>query len=261
MPEATSIDGTPIYYETDGSGDGPPLLLLHPWTSYRQAWRDFGYVERLKRDHALVLLDARGHGRSGAPHDPAAYAPERFVEDVLAVADELGAERFWFWGYSMGAAAGFAVANAATERVIKLVCGGMHPYRATAGRQQWVGETVRLLREQGMEGFVERRERELGGRLAGGMRDRLLSADAIALAAAAEGWLHWDGLEGGLDKLRMPSVLYAGEGDDAFHDLAMRAAEEMPEADFISLPRLGHDAAFASSRTVLAALGGHIGTG
>ena len=52
MPYAKS-NGYNIYYETEGHG--PPLLLHHGLTISIEDWRDIGYVERLERDHKLIL--------------------------------------------------------------------------------------------------------------------------------------------------------------------------------------------------------------
>jgi pimeloyl-ACP methyl ester carboxylesterase len=87
MPYADAI-GAKIYYEEEG--DGPPLVLLHGLTSNSHAtWRDAGYVEALKRDYRLILIDARGHGKSDKPHDRASYVWPTPVNDVVAVLDKL----------------------------------------------------------------------------------------------------------------------------------------------------------------------------
>ena len=32
-----------------------------------------GYVDALKANYQLIMVDARGHGKSDKPYDPAAY--------------------------------------------------------------------------------------------------------------------------------------------------------------------------------------------
>jgi len=76
MPWANN-HGVRIHYELEG--EGPPLILLHG-LSEDLAWcRDYGYVESLKNDYKLILIDARGHGASDKPHNPDAYKLELFV--------------------------------------------------------------------------------------------------------------------------------------------------------------------------------------
>jgi pimeloyl-ACP methyl ester carboxylesterase len=90
MPDATN-DGVRIHYEREGNG--PPLVLQHGFTGSLEGWRDSGYVDALKSAYELILIDARGHGRSDKPHDPAAYTLDKRAADVLAVLDDAGIER------------------------------------------------------------------------------------------------------------------------------------------------------------------------
>ena len=58
-------NGVRIYYEVEG--EGPPLVLV-PWaTGSTEDWRMFGYVNALKDDYQLILVDMRGHGQSDKP--------------------------------------------------------------------------------------------------------------------------------------------------------------------------------------------------
>jgi pimeloyl-ACP methyl ester carboxylesterase len=100
MPIAIN-DEVRISYEV--TGRGRPLVLLHGWLNDRSWWSETGYVEDLGRDHRLINVDMRGHGRSDKPHDPGAYRAACFAGDVLAVADAEGLGRFAIWGLSYGA--------------------------------------------------------------------------------------------------------------------------------------------------------------
>ena len=70
MPCANN-EGVRIYYEVEGQG--PPLVLMHGITDSLEVFRLVGYVEALKSDYRLILIDARGHGASDKPHDSDAY--------------------------------------------------------------------------------------------------------------------------------------------------------------------------------------------
>ncbi|MDA1257359.1 MAG: alpha/beta hydrolase [Chloroflexi bacterium] len=257
MPFVSS-NNVSIHYEIEGDESSPPLLLHHGWTSDIESWRDFGYVSALRDRYRLILIDARGHGSSESPALEEDFAPKRFVEDVEAVLDAAEVRSVTFWGYSMGAAVGFQLAVDAPNRVDRLIAGGMHPYgTSTTGRPRPTRMTT-LLRQRGMKGFVEERGRALGGKLVSGLRNRLLSGDAEGLAAAGEAWAGWIGVGEQADQITRETLLYAGTADPDFHDGAKRAAAEMPNARFVSLPGMSHDAAFASSRTVLASLADYL---
>src|SRR5690625_3190220 len=94
-------DGIDLRY--DVAGTGPPLVLLHGSVLSRAIWRGLGYLEPLTEVRTVIRMDLRGHGRSGAPHQEAAYTQERFVADLLAVLDAEGHDRAALMGYSLGA--------------------------------------------------------------------------------------------------------------------------------------------------------------
>jgi pimeloyl-ACP methyl ester carboxylesterase len=100
----TSPDGTRIAY--DRSGAGPAILLLHGGGGRRLEWHQAGYVNRLQDHFTVVALDLRGHGESDLPTDPAAYTIKKLMQDILAVADACGIERFALWGMSYGGKVG-----------------------------------------------------------------------------------------------------------------------------------------------------------
>lgn len=77
----------------------PPLLLLHAiGCTAMLSW--FSAVPSLAREHRVVLFDQRWHGRG--PRIGRTFRLADLADDVIAVADELGIERFIPVGYSMG---------------------------------------------------------------------------------------------------------------------------------------------------------------
>jgi pimeloyl-ACP methyl ester carboxylesterase len=110
---ATSKDGTKLAFDRVGSG--PAVILLHGGGQTRRAWHDAGYVERLAKDFTVITMDLRGSGESDKPMIASAYASDRLVEDVLAVADAAGVQSFSLWGFSYGANVGRYAAIASTR--------------------------------------------------------------------------------------------------------------------------------------------------
>jgi pimeloyl-ACP methyl ester carboxylesterase len=112
-------------------GDGPVVVLGH---GFGGSARNFGAQARALRGRwRIVRFDARGHARSEAPADPAAYRPECFVADVGRVLDGVGASRAAVGGLSMGAAVALRFARAHPERVEKLILAAF-PAGAREGR-------------------------------------------------------------------------------------------------------------------------------
>src|ERR1700722_17086264 len=98
-----SFDGVGIAYVTAGSG--PDVLLLHGFAAdYPANWVAPGVVDALVGAGRRVIgFDARGHGQSDKPHDPAAYDNDAMTRDARGLLDHLGVERVDVVGYSMGA--------------------------------------------------------------------------------------------------------------------------------------------------------------
>lgn len=89
MPFA-SADGVRISYDDLGSGDGLPLLMTTGWCSSRARWTPT--AEILARHRRVLNTEWRGHGESDPA--PADFGLEELIDDVLAVADDAGVERF-----------------------------------------------------------------------------------------------------------------------------------------------------------------------
>jgi pimeloyl-ACP methyl ester carboxylesterase len=229
MPYATN-GGVRIYYEVEGTG---PALVLHHWTfSSLDEWRELGYVDALALDHRLILVDSRGHGKSDAPHDEAAYRPEPRVADVVAVLNAASVDRAAFFGFSMGGWIGFACAKHAPERFSAFILGGQHPYaQKMDGAREW----LRVGEEEGAQAFIDLWEREVGP-LSAAERERMRSYDFTAMRMAAQ---DRESLESALSRICVPCLLFAGIRDEV-HARAQRAAAAIPSAQFVPLDDLNH---------------------
>ena len=117
---ALSRDGTRIAYDVTGDSTKPVLMLLHGGGQNRRVWHTRGYVDSLKQEFRVVTVDQRGNGDSDRPLDPAAYAIDRLVADLTAVADAVGARTLALWGFSYGATIGRYFATR-TDRVESMV--------------------------------------------------------------------------------------------------------------------------------------------
>jgi pimeloyl-ACP methyl ester carboxylesterase len=118
----TASDGLRIHYIE--AGQGPPVVLIHGYTGTAQGnWFSNGVAEALAKNHRVVAIDCRGHGKSDKPHDPAKYGPQMF-KDVLELMDHLKIDKAHVHGYSMGGFFVTALLVAAPERFITASYGG-----------------------------------------------------------------------------------------------------------------------------------------
>jgi pimeloyl-ACP methyl ester carboxylesterase/DNA-binding CsgD family transcriptional regulator len=116
-----SQDGTRIAYATSGSG--PPLVYVANWlTHLKLDWNSplwTHWLRELSRGHTLVRFDARGNGLSDRVVEN--LSVDAWAQDLAAVADDLGLERFPILGFCQGGATAIAYAVRRPERVSRLV--------------------------------------------------------------------------------------------------------------------------------------------
>ena len=235
MPYASN-HGVRIHYKVEG--EGPSLVLQHGLGGSLDDWYDSGYVEALKDDYQLILVDARGHGASDKPYDPQSYKMELRVADVVAVLDDLSVSKAHYLGYSMGGWIGWGIAKYAPERFHSLIIGGSQPYERDPDEPSpWNQEMIRLWRER-TEVQVAAWERMFGQWWTPKFRARALTNDAEAIIAHLS-LREYVGIEDILSTLVVPCLLFVGEADDSYSN-ARKCSEIIPNATFVSLPGLDH---------------------
>jgi N-formylmaleamate deformylase len=100
--------GLKLFYTRTG-GDGPPVLLAHGFSDDGPCWTPI--AEALAPHYDLIMVDARGHGRSESPSEP--FVPTvDMAADLAAVARALGLRRPAVLGHSMGAVTTLGLAAA-----------------------------------------------------------------------------------------------------------------------------------------------------
>ena len=125
-------------------GNGEPVVLIHGNGTSLESCVDSGVLPNLARDYRVVALDARGHGKSGKPHDVKAYGPEMGL-DVIRLLDHLGIRRAHIIGYSMGAHITAQLLTTHPERFLTATVGG------AAGRFTWGKEELERSEEEARE--------------------------------------------------------------------------------------------------------------
>jgi 3-oxoadipate enol-lactonase len=132
-------------------GDGPPLVLLHPFPVNHEFW--LPVAEALAARYRVILPDLRGHGESGVGEGPATMA--KHAADIAYVMDDADVGRaamigvsiggytlFEFWRKYRGRVAALALFNTKTPA---------DGAEARAGRLQAASDVV----ERGTEPFFE----------------------------------------------------------------------------------------------------------
>lgn len=100
-------------------GHGPiHVIALHGWFGSSSAWRPFAEVVDRQR-FSYAFMDYRGYGEKR--HVAGDYTMQEIAADTLALANELGWERFSLLGHSMGGKAIQHVLADAPQRIERLV--------------------------------------------------------------------------------------------------------------------------------------------
>ncbi len=156
-------NGVGIEYEV--TGDGRPVVLLHGFPDSGRLWRH--QVPALRdAGFQVIVPDLRGYGRSDKPGAVEAYRMHLLVGDVLAVLDHAGVSAAHVVGHDWGAAAAWAMAVGAADRVDHLAALSVgHPtaFRSAGFEQyarswymllfQFRGVAEKFLSADGWEGF------------------------------------------------------------------------------------------------------------
>jgi len=246
MPYADN-QGFHIHYEVEG--EGPSLVVHHGFGAWLETWYDLGYVDALKDNYRLVLLDARGHGTSDKPHDREAYTLALRVADVVAVLDDLDLSQAHYLGYSMGGYIGWGIAKYASERFLSLIIGGSGPLEETWDETESGPGPMQKLLRQGLDTWVTSLEEAFGRWWQSKWRARLLANDIEALLAMAsrrEGVGYHDVLS----TMTVPCLIFVGEKDDDY-PRAQQAGQILPNATFVCLAGLDHIEACCRTDLVL----------
>jgi 3-oxoadipate enol-lactonase len=246
MQTFRASDALVIAYALDDYTDpwkaADTLILIH--AAMGSSKRFYAWVPHLARDVRVVRIDLRGHGESG---NPAAgqLTQQRLVQDVVELADHVGATRFHVAGSSAGAIVAEKVAIDYPERVLSLAAfagtGGIK--HAHQDQLSW----VKRIGEQGLAGFL-----------------RETIADRFDLETAAPGFVDWFIAESAktpvqvlerfvpmmrefvvideLHRIRCPTLAIA-PGGDPIHPVANYRAlqDRIPGCEFVVYEGLPHN--------------------
>ena len=112
-----------LYLEESGNPDGIPVLVVHggPGGGCEDYHRRFFDAERFR----IILMDQRGAGRSTPLAELQGNSTDKLVEDMEAIRQFLGIDRWLLFGGSWGSTLSLVYAQTHPERVSGLVLRGI----------------------------------------------------------------------------------------------------------------------------------------
>lgn len=240
---------------TDAGEGGRPVLLVHGFTADHDEVA--GVLEPLAdRGWHAVAPDLRGHGRSDRPADPGAYSFELMAADVVALADDLGWDRFALVGHSMGGAVAQLVALDRPERLTGLVLASTFHGPVPGITMELVELGRWVVRESGMTGLAdamaarraenpesiaafERLQEAVPG-YAEQSRARLEATSPDMWMSLAPRFVDQEDRLDRLGKVDLPTAVIVGELDTTMSDDCHRIAATIPGATLTVIPHAGH---------------------
>lgn len=232
-------------------GDGTPLLLIMGWTLPAASW---GPLPMLLADmgYRAITVDNRDVGKS-SDCEGIEYSVADMADDAVAVLDELGIEKSYILGISMGGMIAQHLVLNHPEKVTKLMLMATSPGGAGHGippAPELVAEMMsvspeddrasvmtRMIGKFTGPGFAERnpevvqmvvdRGLEMGSNPAGAIRQW----QAIATCDT------WESLP----SIAIPTMVVHGEDDPLVPFVnGQNIASRIPKSELISLPGVGH---------------------
>jgi pimeloyl-ACP methyl ester carboxylesterase len=244
-------DGESLAFIDMGAPKGPPVVLIHGYTDSARDWVPL--LPYLSPQLRLILIDIRGHGRSGKPE--CCYARLDFAYDVKLLLDALGVARADLVGHSLGSLIAQTFAEywpERTRRVVLISSTGGVPPNAESGKPAFdFAAEIRKLKDPieadspfmiawwdsptPVDADFIRRQRQDAAAIP--LRVWL----AVLDQALPEKTLYVD-LQSTLPRLKAPTLLLWGSKDPLFTEPARRSLRDaLPAAEVQVFDGLGHN--------------------
>ncbi len=253
-PSETFVDINGHRLRVRAAGTGPLAVFGHGLLgSIEQVDENVPGIDALFSRIQLLAYDARGHGQSSGPGDPAGYTWETLGQDMVALADHAGAGTAVFGGASMGAATALWVALERPERVRGLVLVMPPPLGYESVRAEQEQQALKMLdllsamvTQFGLEATVEMAGPLLGGGStpedAAARKEWLLGQNPLALTCAVRGLLQSPFHDPeAYRRISVPALIMAHENDGLHPVRSAKLLEEMiPASRLVVAPGPGY---------------------
>jgi pimeloyl-ACP methyl ester carboxylesterase len=223
-------------------GQGPHLLLVHGFLSSPSQW--LLNLPRLARHCRPVTVSLWGHAGAPTPDDPGPYHPEAYVAQFEAIRADLGIERWFVLGYSLGAGLTIRYALTHPDRIIGHAFTNSTSALADAERiAEWRAAADRSARQilEGGHAAMERiavhprHARKLPTPVFEALCADAALHDPLGIANALRYTNPAASVRGLLDANSRPALLVCGTRERRFQPLRAVAAATMPHLEIVDL--------------------------
>ena len=207
-----------LHIEECGNPNGVPVLFVHggPGSGCEDYHRRFFDPDVYR----IILFDQRGCGRSTPHAELSGNTTDALVEDMEAIREHLGIDRWLLFGGSWGSTLGLVYAETHPERVLGMVLRGIFLCRPDEIQWFYQRGANRLLPDHWQDFAAVIPEAERDDMVAAYYR-RLTGDNEVERMAAAEAWSLWEGRAATL----LPSEAVEGHYGNPYVALALARIE------------------------------------
>ena len=278
--------GVTLNLAVAGDPANPAVILLHGFPESHRTWRKL--APKLGRDFHLVMPDQRGFAGSDHPQDVGAYQTDTLIDDIFALGDALGLEKFALVGHDWGGAISWPAALRGDPRLTRMaIINAPHPVifqkslienedqRAASQYINWFRNrgAEEAIRKMGLEAFFEK---VLGSHVD---KSKLTRAERQQYLAdwsqpgVLTSMLNWyrggrmlvpppgmtmplpDWLLGTFPSIKIPTLVIWGMDDTALLPLQLDGLDRLvDDLSVVRLPGVGHFAPWEAADRVAEAL-------
>ncbi|MEQ8493113.1 MAG: 3-oxoadipate enol-lactonase [Gammaproteobacteria bacterium] len=223
----------------EGPADAPAIVFSNSLGANLSMWEP--QAAHFRERFRVVRYDQRGLGLSEVPQGP--YSFTGLVEDVVALADALGLERFHFVGLSMGGMTALGLALTYPQRLLSVT-----PANCVAGfgadaRRNWE-ERIATVTQGGLEPLLESTlERWFTAPTRAARPAQMQAVREMVAATPVQGYVGCCGAlegldyDGRLEAITTPTLFIAGSEDPSTTASAMRAMHaRVAGSRYVELP-------------------------
>jgi pimeloyl-ACP methyl ester carboxylesterase len=105
-----------IYYEDVGRGE--PIITTHGVVENADYWSLPGVTQMLRDRYRVISMDMRAHGYTVVDGEPQGFDVDTIADDISALAEHLGLDRFHLLTHATGGMVGMRYAMYQSDRLI-----------------------------------------------------------------------------------------------------------------------------------------------
>jgi pimeloyl-ACP methyl ester carboxylesterase len=243
------VNGVKLYVTE--KGEGFPIVFVHEFAGNANSWAP--QFRRLSRKYRCIAYNSRGYPPSDVPHEDL-FGQEFQLGDLGGLLDALNIEKAHIVGLSMGAYTGLVYAMRNPGRVYGLVAAsggsGSDPKireafakdaRTRADRMltSWA-DVVKEMTTAPARLQLKRKDPKGYDRFVRDMNEASPRGSAFTMRKVQAERPSLYGMEAELRAMTTPTLLIAGDEDEACIDVNIFLKRNMPSAGLAMMPKAGH---------------------